>query len=202
MIWNKYDGSNFEFIDECGIVYAIEFGDNIKIGSTKNLNKRYKQLCSNANYYNDIKIGNCYYTIHHEKYRDTEQLLHKLFSNKRKPNTELFNMTTSYLLFMTKDINIDTEKIDHSKTIKFLDGVKEFIGIKDESINDNLTDDLFRKTYCSFCTNDEFAEIMELISMMNNHCNDKLYFTYLLCRMGKILYTSQERYLGLALGFE
>lgn len=197
MDWMKYNGKNFKFINESGVVYVIDFGDYIKIGSTKNLNKRYKQIYANANYYHDTEIVDCYYTVHHERYKDTEQFLHKLFYDKRKPNTELFNMSIKYFLFKTKDININTEKIDRSRCNNFIESLKEFIGSKNESIDETSSnvDDLFRHTYCSFCTNNEFNEIMDIINMMNRYHDDELYFNYLLYKMAKIMYASQERHL-------
>lgn len=99
-----------------GVVYAIEFGDKIKIGKTSNFAKRLLQLKSVANYA-EYEIGNyvlspmCYNYSYNEKY------LHFVFRNNRVENTELFYGVT------LKDVEKEFNKIEWLQNKEIIDKI-------------------------------------------------------------------------------
>lgn len=99
-LWEKYNGNKIETVNKTGVVYVIEYGSYIKIGSTKDINKRYRQLYKQATEYGNVIIGDCYYSPFHEKYKETELCLHKIFEKKRKLKTELFNISLEDFLIL------------------------------------------------------------------------------------------------------
>jgi hypothetical protein len=76
-----------------GYLYVVEYGNAIKIGRTKKLVQRVKQLKTGANCYSDKKIGRIAYSIAHTNYLKNEHEIHKCFQNKRIGNGELFDIT-------------------------------------------------------------------------------------------------------------
>ena len=80
-----------------GYIYAIEWGDKIKIGKTKNPKRRLKELTTIADY-GEIKIGDVAVSIQHTNYSETENLIHKHFNKFRIGKTEVFNITMDDVL--------------------------------------------------------------------------------------------------------
>lgn len=185
------------------VVYALEYGDYLKIGSTSNIHKRHQQLKKQATDYCNINLGKCYYTVSHDKYRDTEKQLHTLFKDFRKPGTELFDISLAEFLRVIMSYNMDLSEIDHSKTTKFIDLIKSRFMINEVNCyNANTTYDtdelenIFRTNYCAFCTEEEFLKVMNLVREINTSGNDMLLFNYLLLKLENIIKNSNERYLS------
>ena len=86
---------NIRIVDDnpyLGFFYALEYGDFVKIGSTKNPYERLRALRKNAEY-NSLSIGRIAISPAHTNYRENEKELHKLFGNSRNGNTELFKIS-------------------------------------------------------------------------------------------------------------
>jgi hypothetical protein len=198
-IWTKYNYDNVKIPDGNGVVYVIEYGDYIKIGSTKDIVTRYKQLYKQATDYCNVLIGECYYTVPHEKYKETEQNFHNLFIEKRKDKTELFNMSISEFFNSVQNFRIDLSKNENNNK-PFIDGVINYVKYGDFNFKNILDkgesiEKSFRETYCKYCNDFEFEEIMDIMFKISDNWEDDLYFTYLRTRLQNIINNSHERYL-------
>lgn len=91
LIFESIDMINVEPDEFQGFVYLMEFGDFLKVGSTKKPKARFRTLKSQARYGNQ-HIGRVALTCFHQNYRENEYILHSKL-NKRIPNTELFDCT-------------------------------------------------------------------------------------------------------------
>ena len=77
-----------------GYVYAVEFGNVVKIGFTKDFEKRIKSLKLTLRYRNEKeKIGKTYCSNEMHYATRAEDFLHKRFKNRRIEGTELFRIT-------------------------------------------------------------------------------------------------------------
>ena len=76
-----------------GYVYAIEFGDKIKIGKSGDFKTRIKQLGQTAKYAG-VKIGNYIKSPKCYNYSYMETYIHEIFKNYRIDGTELFDGIT------------------------------------------------------------------------------------------------------------
>jgi hypothetical protein len=76
-----------------GYVYAVEFGDHVKIGCTDNPINRIHSLASMARNYCFTGIGRIAVSPAHANYRENEFLLHTTFSEKRIESGELFDIS-------------------------------------------------------------------------------------------------------------
>ena len=77
-----------------GCVYAVEFGNVVKIGFTKDFEKRIKSLRLTLRYRNEKeKIGRTYCSNEMHYATRAEAFLHKRFRNRRIEGTELFRIT-------------------------------------------------------------------------------------------------------------
>ena len=76
-----------------GYVYALEYGDMLKIGSTQNVRSRIQAISAQARKYSNIITGEFCFSEAHIEYRANERILHKAFADKRIKGTELFRMT-------------------------------------------------------------------------------------------------------------
>lgn len=54
---------------------------------------------------------------------------------------------------------------------------------------------MFKETYCPYCNDDEFGEIMSIIFSINKPNSSNNYVLYLLTKMQNIIFQSNERYL-------
>lgn len=81
-----------------GVVYAIEYGDKIKIGCSKTPYSRIRSLKKWADGYGGISFGKVCVSTPHTNYREMESFFHKLFSRKRVQDTELFSITLNQFL--------------------------------------------------------------------------------------------------------
>ena len=77
-----------------GCVYAVEFGNVVKIGFTTNFEKRIKSLKKTFRYRNEKrKIGKTYCSNEMHYVTRAEAFLHEMFKDKRIEHTELFRIT-------------------------------------------------------------------------------------------------------------
>lgn len=112
-----------------GVVYALEYGDQIKIGSTNKPYERMRALTHNAQKYGDTKIGSVAFTTPHSNFRSNETLLHRKFASKRKEGTELFNITLEEAIkaFSGLEYLDESEKMGQEAKA-FVGGMKDFWG--------------------------------------------------------------------------
>ena len=77
-----------------GCVYAVEFGNVVKIGFTTDFEKRIKSLKLTLRYRNEKeKIGKTYCSNEMHYATRAEAFLHERFKNRRIEHTELFRIT-------------------------------------------------------------------------------------------------------------
>ena len=79
-----------------GIVYLIRNGDLHKIGTTKNLQRRMKQL----------KPDEIVKTLETTKFRAIEKELHRKYKGVRLPQTEYFRLSDQQLAEGTKRLSV------------------------------------------------------------------------------------------------
>ena len=77
-----------------GRVYAVEFGNVVKIGFTTNFEKRIQSLKQTLRYRNEkSKIGKTYCSNEMHYATRAEAFLHEMFKDRRIEHTELFRIT-------------------------------------------------------------------------------------------------------------
>ena len=77
-----------------GCVYAVEFGNVVKIGFTTNFEKRIQSLKQTFRYRNEKrKIGKTYCSNEMHYATRAEAFLHEMFKDRRIEHTELFRIT-------------------------------------------------------------------------------------------------------------
>ena len=77
-----------------GCVYAVEFGNVVKIGFTTDFEKRIKSLKQTFRYRNEKrKIGKTYCSNEMHYATRAEAFLHEMFKDRRIEHTELFRIT-------------------------------------------------------------------------------------------------------------
>ena len=76
-----------------GVVYAVEYGDMVKIGSTMYPDRRMKALASHAEGYSALRLGAVAITPYHTNYKENEKIMHNRFYAMRKAGSELFQIT-------------------------------------------------------------------------------------------------------------
>ena len=101
--------------DLFGYVYFLEYGNFIKIGCTKNPYKRISTLKAQGEKYGDKKIGRVAITPMCTNYTKIEKIIHELFKDKRKDQTELFDMDFYEAVTGTMGSNLDY--LDESEAI-------------------------------------------------------------------------------------
>lgn len=101
-----------------GVVYALKYGNMVKIGSSKHPYKRFIALKSQAERYGNIKVGDIAISGLHTNFRENEKVAHHKFQKFRREGTELFYidfetvknyLNTLDLLDETIRINQDSE---------------------------------------------------------------------------------------------
>lgn len=75
-----------------GVVYALKYGNMIKIGSSKHPYKRFISLKSQAEKYGNVKVGDIAISGLHTNFRENEKVTHHKFQKFRREGTELFNI--------------------------------------------------------------------------------------------------------------
>lgn len=113
-----------------GVVYAVEYGNNIKIGYTTKPYSRYVTLKRNAEKYGAQRLGRICISECHTNYRENEKILHQYFLNFRVPETELFSITLEK--FKSEYANVKLIFKDETNEItkrseEFCEGMKKLI---------------------------------------------------------------------------
>lgn len=196
MIWREYKGEIIEAKKHCGVVYAVEFGKYIKIGSTSCIPRRYKQLKQIAENYAFSKFGKFYYSQQHENYFKNERKIHKILENFRIKRTEMFDLSMCEFLerICGNIFKLSREIKNYEEYAEFLKNI--LMGNYGQILKDKPCEDidkLFRDTYCTYCTDDEFLEIMSIVKNLGNHANNSVTFNYYIARLQNIIGLSQER---------
>ena len=75
-----------------GHFYVVEYGDAVKIGSTNNPYNRYSAFVREGEKYGKAKIGRFAVSPRHTNYRENEKALHKIYADRRRQGTELFDI--------------------------------------------------------------------------------------------------------------
>lgn len=88
-----------------GYVYAVEFGNLVKIGSTKSPRQRIGSLKTAAKYAG-VELGKGLLTIPHQNYLENEKAIHRKTPG-RVDGTELFNTTLSTVKSSMKNLRFD-----------------------------------------------------------------------------------------------
>lgn len=111
-----------------GFVYACEYGDYIKIGSTNQPYTRLLTLIRGAEKYGETKIGMFAISPKHTNYRENEKYLHSFLSDKRKEGTELFSISLIDATNVLGELELrdDTELL-RKKSDGVFNGLKNYI---------------------------------------------------------------------------
>ena len=129
-----------------GYVYAIEYGDQIKIGMTRNVAQRMKTLKSHAEKYGSVPTGEFVWSEAHTNFAENEKILHNFFASKRRSGTELFNLTLDEFMNDMPKLSYEDKSNEYSeKSDFFLEGMKRFIlGSACEKTNAGTENELLR----------------------------------------------------------
>ena len=113
-----------------GVVYAIEYGDKLKIGYSTKPYTRIMVLKRNAEKYGNMVLGRVCISSPHTNYREIESFLHGRFADSRNEGTELFDVKFDDFvkIFRSEKINFkdETEAIERRAQAVF-NGLKGFI---------------------------------------------------------------------------
>lgn len=112
-----------------GFFYLLEWGDDVKIGCTKNPYQRIMSFKRQAEKYGDKIIGRYALSEPHTNYQENEKLLHKFFGSARIAGTELFSLPLDMAIRdIPQEIQLldETEEKEH-KAEQFLDFMKKFV---------------------------------------------------------------------------
>lgn len=102
--------------DYFGYVYALEWGDEVKIGCTRHIATRIKQLRKTAEY-GKVEVGRMAISPLHSNYTENEKVLHNIFQNVRVKGTELFKLSLLDVVSVMKALpflNDSSNKIDEA----------------------------------------------------------------------------------------
>lgn len=95
-----------------GRVYAVEFGGQLKIGSSKKLYQRVMALKRTAAYAGE-QLGRICFTNSCTNYRECEKLMHSIFSKHCVKGTELFGIPITSFAAAAEQL----ELLDESKRL-------------------------------------------------------------------------------------
>lgn len=104
--WQKFNVRSYT-----GCVYAVEFGDHVKIGSTTNPLSRLRALSTSARNYSFTGIGRIALTPIHSRFRSNELYVHSVFIEKRIENGELFDIPFEYAVAVFTQMNLRKKNI-------------------------------------------------------------------------------------------
>lgn len=102
--------------DYLGVFYVLEYGDTIKIGSSKKPYTRLMSLRRNAEKYGNITLGRMAISKLHTNYFSNEKVIHKKLDSLRKNGTELFFVGFEETLKAIEDMHLPF--LDETKKIK------------------------------------------------------------------------------------
>jgi len=111
----------------CGYVYAIEYGENLKIGYTQNPKQRVIALRGQAKLYADKNIGWMALSPPHTNFMENEKFLHQHFAEKRLSG-ELFSLT--FKQFINQCPDLEFQDLSEEKSLlsrQSLELLKSFI---------------------------------------------------------------------------
>jgi hypothetical protein len=97
-----------------GYFYVLEYGNHVKIGSTRNPLQRIKNLSKNAHAYGSVLTGQVAISPPHKNYFVHEKRLHSMFSEFRKPGTELFDISINDVCKYVESTNSIAYVAEHS----------------------------------------------------------------------------------------
>lgn len=126
-----------------GYIYAIEYGDKVKIGKTSFPEQRYRALKRQAEYA-QFHLGRILLSPPHKEWSENETfLLNNL--EKRIGNTELFDLSLESVKAQFKNLKytrITTEELRKNdiQIQKRLDALEKIIYSQDEYLNSEKTD--------------------------------------------------------------
>lgn len=98
-----------------GYVYALEFGDGIKIGFSTQLKSRIKSLRRSAAKYGDKETGVVLYSPSHTNYRENERQLHKFFAPQQIKSSERFGITLAEFVSSSPGLEFKDESEQNSR---------------------------------------------------------------------------------------
>lgn len=116
-----------KYYEYAGFVYAIEYGDLIKIGCTRKPYQRLRALVKTAEY-GCFAIGRVVLTIEHTNYYNNEKIVHNFFSKYRVSQTELFDIKLEDLIktFPTLVYKDESKQIEQ-QSIAVCNGFKNLL---------------------------------------------------------------------------
>ena len=138
IIWRVSNKQTF-----MGYVYAVEFGDHVKIGCTQCPVSRIRTLVAIAKNYCFTDVRRIAFTLPHTNFLKNEKYLHSVFANKRIENGELFDndfesaIDALLDLELKNDSNMLEERIEIAKRslASVIFGVEETEELKEEQVN-------------------------------------------------------------------
>ena len=86
-----------------GYIYIIEWGEHVKIGSSKNVRSRLMMHYKNAECYGNTHLGKIAVSVCHANYKSNERTLHTFFKGKRIKGTELFDVPLKTVIHSIND---------------------------------------------------------------------------------------------------
>ena len=199
-----------------GCIYAVEFGNVVKIGFTKDFEKRIKSLKLTLRYRNEKeKIGKTYCSNEMHYATRAEAFLHKRFKNRRIEGTELFRITFEEAEKAIKEVeqlklysdedwerHLEAER-ESEKWWNSLDEYSERAKKSEESYNEALKEHielLKERIKLADELNEEYKKQIELLTefrlrtmrVLAGLCNDVGYRDRLLSNPAFIEYINDE----------
>lgn len=118
----------FAEVKSNGWVYALEYGDMVKIGCSSKPSKRYAHLIHNGADYAGLKMGKFALSKSCVNYRELETRLHKQFASYRKEGTELFSISFGEAVKAIETLEYDLDFVSADAQIKeSFEGLKTFV---------------------------------------------------------------------------
>ena len=104
--WKIFEKSEYDLLKEFdfsgfskdGYVYILEYGEYVKIGTTKEPYKRIKSLSALCRDYANAKTGRVAISPLHTNRNENEKTLQEFFVDKRIENGELFSVSIESVL--------------------------------------------------------------------------------------------------------
>lgn len=118
-----------------GSVYAIEYGEKVKIGSTTKPYERIRTVVRDIEGYANTKTGRVLVSKLHTNYRENEYFLHGKFSDFRIRNTESFNIKLEDVMNVFSNEQLDfkdeSKKFDND-ILSLLPRIRQMYGKTDQ----------------------------------------------------------------------
>lgn len=135
--WTIYDKNEYNLLKELdfenrskkGYVYLLEYGDDVKIGTTKQPYFRISELARLAKNYSKTQTRSVAISPVHTNRFENEKKLHELFSEKLIGNGELFKTKIKNILDNIP-FRYLTWEIEEEKSANIEDVVRIFLGDK------------------------------------------------------------------------